>query len=127
MKRLLWHLSIPALVAIWAVLSQLRFEPFSFDLLAASGLLGFLLYSAPHLVWASVAAIGRVSNPASHAGFIAANIALIAIAFSPLAGIRDPSGLPYQWMLYWPLAVVLQAVIVATTALVVRRSQRVDA
>ena len=127
MKRLAWHLSIPALVASWAVLSQLQLEPFSFDLLASSGVLGFLFYAAPHFLWAIVAAIGRASNAVSHAGFIAANIALIAIALFPLTGIRDPSGLPYQWMFYWPLALVLQIAIVTATALVVRGTRRADA
>ena len=127
MKRLLWHLSIPALVATWAVLSALRFEPFSLEMLAASGLFGFLYYSAPHFVWAAVNATKRLSRFISHAGFIAASFALIAVSLLPLAGMRDPSGLPYHWLLYWPLALVLQLVFVAVAALIRRESPRVDA
>ena len=126
MKRLLWYLSIPALVATWAVLSALRFEPFSIEMLAASGLFGFLFYSAPHFVWAAIAATRKLSNLTSHAGFIAASVALIAITILPLTGTGDPSGLPYHWLLYWPLALVLQVVFVAVAASIRRETSRVD-
>ena len=49
------------------------------------------------------------------AGFIASFIALMAIA-SLWLGPQDPSGLPLQWMLYWPLAIVLQLAIAGGTS-----------
>jgi hypothetical protein len=116
MKRLLLHLTIPALVAILAVVSALRFEGFGLGMFAVYGPLGFLFYSAPHLLWAFIAALSKASGAVCHAGFVAANIALVAIVSVSFTGARDPSGLPLQWLAYWPGAVVLQALFVAVTA-----------
>jgi hypothetical protein len=127
MKRLLLHLIIPALVAAWAVVSTLRFEVFSLGMFATVGILGFLYYSAPHLLWALVAALSKTSSTICHAGFIAANVALLAIVSVPFFGVRDPSGLPLQWVAYWPFALVLQALFVAATAAVRASSSRVGA
>lgn len=83
--------------------------PFGMDMFATYVLGGYLFYAAPHLLWAIVAALARSTNIVWHAGFIASSIALAAISvlwFFP----GDPSGLPLQWMLYWPLAIVLQVV-----------------
>ena len=83
---------------------------------AAYVLGGYLFYAAPHLLWAVIAALAKFSGAVWHAGFIASSIALAAIA-SLWLGPRDPSGLPLQWMLCWPLALVLQLVIVGGTAI----------
>ena len=83
---------------------------------AAYVLGGYLFYAGPHLLWAVIAALAKFSGAVWHAGFIASSIALAAIA-SLWLGPRDPSGLPLQWMLYWPLALVLQLVIVGGTAI----------
>ena len=77
---------------------------------------GFLFYAGPHLLWAVAAALAKSSRAVWNAGFIASSIALAAIA-SLWLGPRDPSGLPLQWMLYWPLAVFLQIVIAGGTAI----------
>lgn len=127
MKRFLFHLIIPAFVAAWAVVSALRFEAFSPGMFAAVGILCFLYYSTPHLLWALVAALSKTSNTVCHAGFIAANVALLAIVSLPLFGVRDPSGLPLQWVAYWPFALVLQALSVAATVTVRANSSRVGA
>ena len=77
---------------------------------------GYLFNGAPHLFWAVIATLASASRAVWHAGcFIASSIALTAIA-SLWLGPQDRSGLPLQWMLYWPLAVVLQLVIVGGTA-----------
>ena len=68
---------------------------------------GTLFYLAPHLLWSLITLIAKFSEVVTHAGFIGSTVALVLIAsmwFLP----PDPSGLPMQWMLYWPLAVALQ-------------------
>jgi hypothetical protein len=121
MKRtsLAAHLSIPALVTLGAFATALRREPFGGEMFASYVLGGYLFYAAPHLLWAVIAALAKFSGAVWHAGFVASTIALAAIA-SLWLGPRDPSGLPLQWMLYWPLAIVLQLVIVGGTAIYCR-------
>ena len=127
MRRLLLHLISPALVSVVALGSALRFEAFGLGMFATYGLLGFLYYSAPHLLWAFVAALSKASPAICHAGFIAASLALVAIALVPLTGARDPSGLALQWVAYWPCALVLQTLFVAVTAAFRHGSSRVGA
>ncbi|WP_148261925.1 hypothetical protein [Methylomonas methanica] len=67
---------------------------------------GFLFYGAPFLLWAIVVKLFKISNQVAHTGFIFVIVSLLAIAsfwFVP----PDPSRLPMQWMLYWPLAAIL--------------------
>jgi hypothetical protein len=127
MKRLLLHLIIPALVAAWAVVSSLRFEAFGLGMFAVYGLLGFLYYSAPHLLWAFVAALSSASGSVCHAGLVAANVALLAIVSVSFTEAPDPSGLPLQWVAYWPGALLLQVLFVAVTAAVRYGHSRVGA
>jgi hypothetical protein len=127
MKRLLLHLVIPALVAVWAVVSALRFEAFSLGMFFGYGVFGFLAYSAPHLLWALVATVSRAPAALCHAGFVAASVALIAILSVSLTGAHDPSGLPLQWVAYWPLAAVLQVLFVGVVAAVRFAVSRVGA
>lgn len=124
MKRasLAVHLSIPALVTLGTFAVALRRDPFGREMFTTYVLGGYLFYAAPHLLWAIVAAISKFSGAVWHAGFVASSIALGAVA-SLWLGPRDPSGLPIQWMLYWPLAVVLQLVIAGGTA-VFRRAHK---
>jgi hypothetical protein len=124
MKRtsLAAHLSIPALVTLGAFTVVFQHEPFRMEMFAAYVLGGYLFYTAPHLLWAVVAALAKFSGAVWHAGFVASSIALVAIA-SLWLGSGDPSGLPLQWMLYWPLAVVLQIVIAGGTA-IYRRAKK---
>ena len=110
------HLCIPALLTVGVFAVVLRREPFGMGMSAAYVLGGYSFYAAPHLLWTVVAAVGRFSNPVWHAGFIASSIALAAIsAFWLFPG--DRSGLPMQWLLYWPLAIILQIVVAGLTAL----------
>jgi hypothetical protein len=63
----------------------------------------------------------KLSNIIAHAGFIASTVALGVVAslwFFP----GDPSGLPLQWMFYWPLASVLLVVAASGTAVYIRFS-----
>ncbi|MGR8929510.1 MAG: hypothetical protein ACU836_02635, partial [Gammaproteobacteria bacterium] len=67
---------------------------------------GFLFYGAPFFLWAIVVKLFKVSNQVAHTGFIFVIVSLLAIATFWLVP-PDPSGLPIQWMLYWPLAAIL--------------------
>jgi len=121
MKRstVLAHLCIPALLTGGTFAVALSRDPFSIEMFSTYVLGGYLFYAAPHLLWATIAALARFSSVMWHAGFIASSIALVVISafwFFP----RDPSGLPIQWMLYWPLAVALQVVVAGLTAIVHR-------
>lgn len=121
MKRtaLIGHLSIPAVVTFGTFAVAISREPFGMDMFSTYVLGGYLFYAAPHLLWAVIAAVIKASRAVWHAGFIASSIALAAIASLWLVP-PDPSGLPLQWMLYWPLAIVLQLVIAGGTAVYCR-------
>jgi hypothetical protein len=110
------YLGIPALLTFGTFVVALRREPFGLEMFAAVVLQGYLFYAAPHLLWVLVAALVGFSNALWHAGLIAASIAMVAIAALWL-GPGDPSGLPMQWLLYWPLAVALQVATAGLTAL----------
>ena len=118
MKRttMLAYLGIPTALALGVFTYALRHESFSANMLSGTLLSGLLFYATPYFAWAIVAALGKFSSTVSHSGFIAATVALVAICafwFLP----RDPSGLPLQWMMYWPLALVLQIVVPGAVAL----------
>jgi hypothetical protein len=121
MKRtaLITYLSVPAVVTLSTFLVALGREPFGVEMFSSYVLGGYLFYAAPYLFWTLATAAIRVSRVVWHAGFIASSIALAAIVCFWL-GLQDPSGLPLQWMLYWPLAAVLQLVIAVGTALCCR-------
>ena len=67
---------------------------------------GFLYYGARFLLWAIVVKLFKTSNRVAHTGFIFVIVSLLAIASLWLVP-PDPSGLPMQWLLYWPLAAIL--------------------
>ena len=117
------YLSIPTAVAIGGLILALRYEPFDLGAFASAAIGGFLYYAAPLLVWALIVTIAGFSGPVAHAGFGAAAVALLLIAALSLAG-RDSSGLPIQWLMYWPLAFILQAVCITGAALYVRLRPR---
>jgi len=118
------HLCAPALITVSTFAAAVPREPFRSEMLVAYVLWGFLFYAAPHLLWTVIAAVGKFSAPVWHAGFIASSIALLAIvAFWLSPG--DSSGLPIQWMLYWPLAIVLMAVVPSVVSLLLKW-RRVD-
>ena len=106
LRTVIAHISITAVFAVGVFVYALSREEFSFEMMGAVLFGGFLFYAAPHLLWAAIVLVAKVSNIVAHAGFIASTAALGTIAsfwfFPP-----DPSGLPLQWMLYWPLALIL--------------------
>jgi len=110
------HLGIPALLTLGTFAVVLQREPFGLGMFAAVLLGGYFFYAAPHLLWVFISALAGFTNALWHAGLIAASIAMVAIAALWLFP-GDPSGLPMQWLLYWPLAIVMQLVIAGLTAL----------
>lgn len=111
LAHLLPHLSVPLLFALAGLVFALRLEPLTGELLVVHLLWGTLFYAAPHLLWGAVCAAFRPAGLVSHAGFAAASCALLVIGGLSVWGPRDPSGLPYQWLAYWPLAGLLLAVV----------------
>ena len=106
LKTIFAHISIPAVFAAGVFIYDLNKESFSLEMLASVLFGGFLFYAAPYLLWAAIVVLVKVSNLVAHSGFIAITISLLLIAsFWLFPG--EPSGLPMQWMLYWPLAIIL--------------------
>lgn len=110
------HLGIPALFTLGVFASVLKHEPFGVEMFSNYVLEAYFFYAAPHLLWAFITVVLKPSNAIAHAGFVASSIALVAIAALWLFP-RDPSGLPMQWLLYWPLALILQATMTGLLAI----------
>ncbi len=104
------HLSVPALLTLAVMVFASRRESFDTPEFIAFAFGSFLFYAAPHLWWLAIAKLLGWRNVLFHAGLTAASFALAAICsawFFPV----DPSRLPLQWMLYWPLAIALQVIV----------------
>src|SRR5690242_8737251 len=112
MKRtaVIAYLGVPALLTLGTLVVALQREAFGIQMFAAVVIGGYFFYAAPHLLWVVLGVLAKFSNALWHAGLIAASIALLAVAALWLFP-GDPSGLPMQWFLYWPLAVILQIVL----------------
>ncbi|MFO6425054.1 hypothetical protein [Motilimonas sp. KMU-193] len=65
-----------------------------------------LFYGAPYFLHSVLMWLFKAASQVIHAGFIGISLALLWIASLWLLP-SDPSGLPIQWMGYWPLAVVM--------------------
>ena len=102
------HLAVPAALTIWALGQGLQREPLGLELVVVQLVGSGLFFAAPHLLWLVVAARVCLVGTPWHAGLAVCSLALVFVAVSPLLGRGDPSGLPYHWVLYWPLAIVGQ-------------------
>jgi len=113
MKRAhqLAHVMFPLLFALVAIFMSLRWRPLSGELLITHLVWSFLFYAAPHFLWAGLSAALRPALMVWHSGFIASSALLLFVGALSVWGPRDPSGLPYQWLVYWPLSEVLFVVI----------------
>ena len=113
MKRahLLAHLLIPVLFVLGALFMSLRSRPFSGELLVSHLVWGYPFYTAPHLLWAGLSAALRPSLVVWHSGFVTSSGSLLFVGAMSIWGSRDPSGLPYQWLIYWPMCGLLAAAI----------------
>ncbi len=118
------HLSVPAALTLGVLVDGVGREPLRVQEFVAYSVGSYLFYAAPHLLWAVVAKVAKASRAVWHAGFIGSSLGL-AVTASVWFGPQDPSGLPVQWMLYWPLAAILQLVM-AGGAAVYRRAKRTE-
>jgi hypothetical protein len=114
-RALAAYFGFPVLIALGGLVSALAHVPFGIGMFMAYVFGGCLFYSAPHLLWAGVTMFVRFSSLVWHAGFIGCSVALAAIAGLSFFA-HDPSGLPLQWMAYWPLAITLQVLLACATA-----------
>ncbi len=124
MKRniVIAHLAIPVLFGIAVFIYATAVRGFNAESVVPVLLWGTLFYSAPHLLWSFITLIAKFSGAVTHAGFIGSSVALALIAslwFLP----PDPSGLPMQWMMYWPLAFILQLSIASAVGIYRRSNQ----
>jgi uncharacterized membrane-anchored protein YitT (DUF2179 family) len=105
MKLIASYLTIPLifalLVASYAMLSG-RHNQASFTGLA---IYSVLFYGAPYFLLAVLMVVFRAPSKLVHAGFAGISLALLLIASIWLLP-PDESGLPIQWMGYWPLSLI---------------------
>jgi len=115
------YLCIPALLTVGAYVVARRNDAFDLADFSSYVFAAFFFYAAPYLLWAIIAKFAGYSIAVRHAGFIAATVALLAIAALWLLP-GDRSGLPMQWLLYWPLALVLQITVITILPVLDRRA-----
>jgi len=116
LKIILAYLSLPLLWLLSTFIVSVRQNGFDIETLyvtATSG--GF--YFLPFLLWIAIARFSSLLRIYWHAGLVAASVSLAAIIVLSVWGPNDPSGLPYEWLLYWPLAAVLQVMFIGSVFL----------
>ncbi len=100
------HLTAPAVFSVGAAFLLANSSHDGLGDIAALLLGGFLFYSAPHLAWAAFCSVFKPAIRVQHTGFILCSCALALVCVLSFT-VRDASGLPYQWLAYWPLAMAL--------------------
>ena len=117
-KIFLAYIILPTLFSVAGLVRALNREAPSLEVLEVF-IGSFFFYAAPYLAWLFIVAAFKTTNAVTHSGYISSTISLLLIAsfwfFPP-----DPSGLPMQWMLYWPLAIILLLIIPGSTAVYIR-------
>lgn len=101
------HFILPLLPALAGLVLALRNEALSVDLIFVQVGWSACFYTAPHILWAVICTAIRPALVVWHAGFVTSSLALFLVGALSALGSRDPSGLPYQWLVYWPLSGVL--------------------
>jgi len=82
---------------------------------------GVLFYGAPFFLLAFLKWLLKLPNHIIHSGFLGISTALFFIAGMWLLP-PDPSGLPIQWMMYWPLSAIL-GLLMISSIIVVKKYQ----
>ncbi len=77
-------------------------------------------YCTPFIVWTLIQTVLKPRESVIHTGYIAITLALLIVASIWLLP-PDSSGLPIQWMLYWPLSGILVVVSSGVTYFISKR------
>jgi len=109
---LLGYFAFPALVTLWGFIAALRREGLGGNVLVVQIESAFF-YAAPHLAWGGFCALTRPAIWVQHGGYVLSTFSLAVISAMAFL-VHDPSGLPYQWLLYFPLAGFLLFALVLT-------------
>lgn len=116
------HLALPIAGATAAFFSSVLREGFSLEVLATQFFMTGLFFVAPHLVWFGAARALKLRGASWHSGFVICSLLLVFVGLSPILGRGDPSGLPYHWLLYWPVSIVGLVAAAAVAAITRRRA-----
>jgi len=106
------YLLAPIGIVLWSIVRLLGQGGTSVGDLVAVPVQILLFYPGPYFWWVALCKVKSLRKRYWHAGLIAASCALAMCLVAPYFG-RDPSGLPYQWFFYWPLAILLQIIFAA--------------
>ena len=110
MKIALRYITLPIFLALsiaaYSMVKELEVSEILIQLLY-----GGLFYCAPFLAFALLHISLKLPKIVAHSGYIAASLSLVAISSLWLLP-PDPSGLPIQWMAYWPLSIILIVIFV---------------
>ena len=110
MKIALRYITLPIFLALSiAAYSMVKEREVSEILIQL--LYGGLFYCATFLAFELLHISLKLPKMVAHSGYIAASLSLVAILSLWLLP-PDPSGLPIQWMAYWPLSVILIVIFV---------------
>jgi hypothetical protein len=100
------HFLPPLVIAFAGLALGLRSDPLTVSALTVYLLGAGLFYAAPYILWAGLVLLLKPKRSVCHAGFFLCTGSLLAVGALSFAR-QDPSGLPYQWLVYWPLAGLL--------------------
>jgi hypothetical protein len=105
-RSLLWHLLLPIGVLSMLVASLVKNSPSSISDTVVGIVANALYLLAPYAGFLLLAATVKPRPITAHAGLLSFSTALLSVLAIGYFGTRDPSGLPYHWVLYWPLCLV---------------------
>ncbi|WP_415912131.1 hypothetical protein [Neptuniibacter sp. QD37_11] len=106
MKIAFGYLAIPVLFGFCVAIYSSLVRGFSIEENWVQYFYGVLFYLAPFAMFSIFHLLLHPHISVVHAGYIGSVLALFLIAAFWLLP-PDPSGLPIQWMAYWPLAGIL--------------------
>lgn len=105
-RRWTWaYFLLPVGMALASLWSARAAEVTNFASVLADLFGSLCFFALPQAVWLGLASATRASGNTRHAGLLAASLALLAVWALAVWGPRDPSGLPFAWLLYWPLCI----------------------
>lgn len=119
-RNLLWHLLIPAGVLSAFLVTVARRSTSSIEDEAVGLAANAMYLLAPYAAFFLLVAAVKPRPLTAHAGLLGLGMALLTVLAIGYLGTPDPSGLPYHWLLYWPLCLFGILTFCATAALIRR-------